>query len=109
MPIYEFTCTECQSKVEIFQQNPNFEPLRCGFRCPLPSHDSRGIRGFGTLKRSLSTFNGQMGTKLRDKPTVDEMQKAGFSVYENDGDGVIKKISGQGPEIIKTKQDPSED
>ena len=50
-----------------------------------------------------------MGTKLRDKPTVDEMQKAGFSVYENDGDGVIKKISGLGPEIIKTKGNPSEE
>ena len=47
-----------------------------------------------------------MGTKLRDKPTVDEMKKSGFSVYENQGDGIIKKLSGKGPETINTKDFP---
>ena len=106
MPIYEYTCLECLSTIEVFQQNDQNAPVRCGFRCPLPAHDTRDIRGFGTLKRKISTFSGQMGTKLRDKPTVDEMQKSGFSVYENQGDGVIKKLSGKGPEIINTKDFP---
>ena len=108
MPIYEYTCLACQSTVEVFQQNLSSSPVRCGFRCPLPAHDTRDIRGFGTLKRKVSTFSGQMGTKLRDKPTVDEMQKSGFSVYENQGDGIIKKLSGKGPETIDTKEFPED-
>ena len=106
MPIYEYTCLECQSIIEIFQQDTQSNPVRCGFRCPLPAHDPRGLRGFGTLKRNISNFTGQMGTKLRDKPTVDEMKKSGFSVYENQGDGIIKKLSGKGPETINTKDFP---
>ena len=103
MPIYEYTCVECQSTIEVFQQNTQSTPTRCGFRCSLPAHDTRGIRGFGNLKRKLSTFSGQFGTKLRDTPTVEDMQKSGFSVYENQGDGVIKKDSGTGNQIIDTK------
>ena len=106
MPIYEYKCLECDSTIEILQQDSSSPPARCGFRCPLPTHDQRGIRGFGSLKRSVSSFSGQMGSRLRDKPTMNEIQKSGFSVYENKGNGVIKKISGKGPETIDTKNTP---
>ena len=106
MPIYEYTCLECQSTIEIFQPNTQFAPARCGFRCSLPAYDTREIRGFGTLKRKISTFSGHMGTKLNDKPTVEEMQRSGFAVYENQGGGVIKKRSGVGPNVIRTQDLP---
>lgn len=106
MPIYEYTCLECENVIGILQKDSSSPPTRCGIRCPLPAHDQRGIRGFGVLKRCLSSFSGQFGSHLRDKPTIDEVQKAGFAIYENKGEGVIKKVSGKGPEIIDTNNTP---
>ena len=105
MPIYEYICKDCNEKIEVLHlQEHQDAPKKCGFRCLLPPHDQRGIRGFGDLTRCYSTFSGQIGSKLKDKPSVSEIQKSGFSVYRNEGDGVIKKISGKGPEKIDTKE-----
>ena len=59
--------------------------------CPHMTHTKS--EGLEYSSETYQTFSGQMGTKLRDKPTVDEMKKSGFSVYENQGDGIIKKLS----------------
>jgi hypothetical protein len=104
MPIYEYICTNCSSRIEVVQKTESNPLTRCGFRCPLPAHDSRDIRGFGVLNRCISTFSSQTGSKLNDKPTLDEIKKSGFSVYRNEGDGVITKISGEGPQIIETNK-----
>ena len=107
MPIFEYVCTECSAKIDILVLDGQTPPTRCGYRCPLPAHDNRDIRGFGTLTRCASTFSSQHGSALRDKPSVSEIEKAGFTLYQNEGDGVVRKISGTGPDRIDTKEKPS--
>ena len=107
MPIFEYICSECSAKISILLMKEEDAPQRCGFRCPLPTHDRRNIRGFGTLTRCASPFSSQNGCALRDKPTTAEIEKAGFSLYRNEGDGVIHKIAGSGPTKIDTKKNSS--
>ena len=106
MPIYEYICKNCGEKVEVLHRDEKQEaPQKCGVRCVLPPHDPRGFRGFGDLTRCYSAFTSQPGSNFRDKPSLNEIEKTGFSVYRNEGNGVVKKLFGQGPEKINTKEE----
>lgn len=107
MPIFEYVCTECSAKIEILLLDGQNAPTRCGYRCTLPAYDNRDIRGFGTLTKCASIFSSQNGSALRDKPSVAEIEKAGFALYQNEGDGVVRKVAGSGPNKIDTKEKPS--
>ena len=96
MPIYEYRCQECDSVLEIFQHSSDLSPKMCGHRCKMsPESDSKDNRGFGELKRLLSTIGGNVRPQARrDKPTIKEAERAGFRVYKNEGDGTVTQLAG---------------
>ena len=105
MPIYEYVCKNCGEKIEVLHRNEmQMAPQKCGFRCVLPPHDPREFRGFGDLARCYSNFSSQAGSSLQDNPSLNDIKKAGFSMYSNEGNGIVKKIFGKGPKKIDTKE-----
>ena len=101
MPIYEYICKDCGATIDILQDGTT-TPKRCGFRCVIPPHDQREIRGMGTLSRVLSSFSSRTGAQMREVPNAQDIAKSGFTLYKNEGDGTISKIAGSGPKSIDT-------
>ncbi|GEM_PF-2684401 len=98
MPIFRYHCSSCQAELEVFQQPSDADPRLCGFRCPLDRDSGHPDRGFGALERLLSAPARAIRSSVRrDKPTPEEMHRAGFTAYKNEGTG-LRKIAGDGPE-----------
>ena len=106
MPLFEYQCIDCNSVLEIFQHNADHYPKRCGYRCPLEAQSKQDCRGLGELIRRISTVNTIAKRTMDNRaPSVEEVGKAGFTVYENKGGGKIKKIAGtKGPKSIKINE-----
>lgn len=101
MPLYLYQCKDCGSKLEILQDLDQADPKRCGFRCAVDRNDKRDIRGFGELKRLISSFS-MIRARQTDTVTPEQAAKVGLSTYQNKGDGTFEKIAGtQGPSILK--------
>ena len=96
MPIYEYRCQECDSVLEIFQHSSDLYPKLCGYRCAIkPDSADKKHRGFGSLKRIFSQIGGNVRPQARkDKPSIEDAEKAGFRVYKNEGDGTMSQIAG---------------
>ena len=96
MPIYEYRCNQCDSTLEIFQHSSDIYPKICGYRCPItPDSEYKKHRGFGELKRIISKIGGNVRPQARkDKPSIKDAEKAGFRVYQNEGDGTMTQIAG---------------
>ena len=100
MPLYLYQCTDCGAELEILHSIEQDSPKRCGFRCLAPK-DRTDIRGFGELRRQLSTFS-QIKKQHTDTVTPEQAAKVGLSTYQNQGDGQFVKIAGkEGPDILK--------
>ena len=103
MPIYEYKCQDCNALIDILH-DMNTLVKRCGFRCALPPENQENHRGMGLLTRCISNFSSREGAQMREKPSVQDIAKGGFSLYKNEGEGSIKKIAGEGPDIIHTQK-----
>jgi hypothetical protein len=58
----------------------------------------------GELSRQVTAPNVVRAVVANDSPTQEDLQKRGFTAYENQGDGTLKKVgSGSGPERIQTR------
>ena len=102
MPLYSYRCVQCQRALEILVHDLNFEPKLCGHRCVLESHIDPQERGMGELQRILQANQGVIrSSALREKPSIEELGKAGFTILKNEGDGNVRKIAG--PSIHKNK------
>ncbi|MBM73931.1 MAG: hypothetical protein CMK59_00915 [Proteobacteria bacterium] len=96
MPIYEYRCQQCDSIIEVFQHSSELSPKICGYRCSLsPESIQKEHRGFGELKRILSTIGGNVRPQARkDRPSIKDAERAGFRVYKNEGDGTVSQLAG---------------
>ena len=96
MPIYEYQCVQCNSILEIFQHSIENSPKICGHRCAIgPEDDAQEHRGMGSLQRQISSIGGNVRAFVkRDKPTLEEAGRAGFQVYQNEGNEQVSQISG---------------
>jgi hypothetical protein len=102
MPIYDFTCEDCQKTLELLVQNPDLAPKRCGAQCLLAPGENDEVRGMGKLHRHLANFHVGNFAIVTDHPTPADAAKVGLSTYKNEGDGVYRKIEGKtGPDVIK--------
>ncbi|MCP4500212.1 MAG: zinc ribbon domain-containing protein [Deltaproteobacteria bacterium] len=107
MPLYEYECLDCGASIETLAKAGE-EPKLCGFLCqPSPSVKQYGK---GELVRKVSAAFVPGGEKCRlgkaDKPTDKAVAKAGFSKYVNEGEGVYRKATGDGPDVIRRPADP---
>lgn len=102
MPIYEYRCEDCGEVLELFLQPSDPEPRLCGYRCPLGREDER--RGGGLVARVLSApAPAVQSVLLGDRPTAQQIEKAGFTVYRNEGDGLVRTAGELGPARIREK------
>ena len=103
MPLYSYWCQQCQQDLQVFVQSSTLEPKRCGHRCLLPASTPPEDRGCGELKRKIKAIQGQIkSSTLRDKPTIEEAGKAGFTILKNEGDGKVRQIAG--PPLLQQRQ-----
>ena len=103
MPLYEYTCLDCQQPLELLVSDPALSPARCGFRCVLSDEDESGRRGFGRLKKCISQVAKSKDAKRwREVPTIADAASVGLSVYKNEGGGRLSKVVGEkGPSYIQ--------
>ena len=102
MPLYSYRCMQCKNELEILIQDLSLQPKRCGHRCVLEVHIDPQERGMGELQRILQPNQGIIrSSALRDRPSLEEIGKAGFTVLKNEGNGNVRKIAG--PSIRKNK------
>jgi hypothetical protein len=58
----------------------------------------------GLLARQVTAPNVVRAAVANDSPTTADLQKKGFTAYENQGDGTLKKVGqGPGPERIDAR------
>lgn len=103
MPLFEYRCADCDQVLELFIQPSDPEPRLCGYRCPLNREDER--RGSGLLARVLSVTAPTMpASQMGEHPTSRQIEKAGFTVYQNDGAGLVRTAGELGPARIRDKE-----
>ncbi|RME25895.1 MAG: hypothetical protein D6798_07860 [Deltaproteobacteria bacterium] len=103
MPIYEYRCEDCGAIIEVFQQPGDPSPHLCGYRCRLdPADDTDGLRGMGRLRRKLAVPGGVISPTIRkDRPTLADAERAGFSTWVNEGGKLVRATGEAGPKVIK--------
>ena len=102
MPLFPYRCGDCGGFLEVLHAAGGLAPKRCGHRCVADRGHS--ARGMGALVRQVSAPNVVRAVVVNDSPTTADLQKKGFTAYENQGDGTLKKVGeGAGPERINTR------
>ena len=105
MPLFNFRCVDCELPVELLLSAGAPVPQRCGYRCVAPP--GHGARGIGEIQRQVSAPNVVRAAVANDAPTTGDLQKRGFTAYENQGDGTFKKVGrGQGPDVVDANGKP---
>lgn len=103
MPLFEYRCADCDQVLELFIQPSDPEPRLCGYRCPLEREDER--RGSGLLARVLSVPAPTVpAVMMGDRPTGRQLEKSGFTVYHNEGSGLVRGAGELGPARIREKE-----
>jgi len=100
MPLFEYGCDTCGAVIEELVDSGKPEPRICGFRCTLaPGHEDRG---WGNLSRQLSAPGRNVrGLIRRDNPTDDQIARAGFTKFVNQGGKLERAVGELGPKIIR--------
>lgn len=99
MPLYPYACQDCGAVVEVLHGSDAPGPKRCGHRCEsAPDHPARGM---GALARQVSAANVVRAASRKDHPTTGDLEKRGFTAYQNLGGGKLKKVGkGDGPDRV---------
>ncbi len=102
MPLFPYRCSDCGGLLEVLHAAGGLAPKRCGHRCVATA--GHPARGMGALARQVTAPNVVRAVVVNDSPTTADLQKKGFTAYENQGDGTLKKVGeGEGPARINTR------
>jgi DNA-directed RNA polymerase subunit RPC12/RpoP len=106
MPLVEYLCEDCGAQLELLHRSNDPRPRICGYRCVLPADTEQDCRGFGSLTRQISGFATVNRDITRDHPGHEELGRAGFSIYANEGKKGLRHLAGPEripPETLKKK------
>lgn len=99
MPLFPYRCSDCGGLFEVLHASDGLAPKRCGHRCV--ADREHPARGMGELTRQVTAPNVVRAEVANDNPSMEDLQKKGFTAYRNQGDGTLKKVGkGGGPEVI---------
>jgi len=93
MPLVEYLCEDCGAQFELLHRSTDPKPRICGYRCALPADTEQDCRGFGALKRQISGFATVNRDITKDHPGHEELGRAGFSIYANEGKKGLRHIA----------------